>query len=65
MITIQTNLDRLSDMTLVQFGRTLDQCTMRQIEQAVECIMAEDDHVYNEDAIAIYDELIYHGYTLV
>jgi hypothetical protein len=61
MVKTQTNLDRLSDMTLMQFGTTLEQCTMKQIQQAVECIMAEDDFIHNEDVHALDSENAYYG----
>lgn len=61
MVTTQTNLDRLSDMTLMQFGTTLEQSTMKQIQQAVECIMAEDDFIHNEDLYALDSENAYYG----
>lgn len=61
MVTTQTNVDRLSDMTLMQFGTTLEQSTMKQIQQAVECIMAEDDFIHNEDVHALDSENAYYG----
>jgi hypothetical protein len=61
MVKTQTNLERLSDMTLMQFGTTLEQCTMKQIQQAVECIMAEDDFIHNEDVHALDSENAYYG----
>jgi hypothetical protein len=61
MITTQTNLDRLSDMLLMQFGTTLEQSTMKQLQQAVECIMAEDDFIHNEDVHALDSENAYYG----
>jgi len=61
MVTTQTNLDRLSDMTLMQFGTTLEQSTIRQIQQAVECIIAEDDFIHNEDLYALDSENAYYG----
>lgn len=61
MVKTQTNLDRLSDMLMMQFGITLEQSTMKQIQQAVECIMAEDDFIHNEDVHALDSENAYYG----
>jgi hypothetical protein len=61
MVTTQTNLDRLSDMVMMQFNTPLDKCTMKQIQQAVECIMAEDDFIHNEDIYALDSENAYYG----
>jgi hypothetical protein len=61
MVTTQTNLERLSDMLMMQFGTTLEQSTIKQIQQAVECIMAEDDFIHNEDIYALDSENAYYG----
>jgi hypothetical protein len=61
MVKTQTNLDRLSDMLMMQFGTTLEQSTMKQIQQAVECIIAEDDFIHNEDLYALDSENAYYG----
>jgi hypothetical protein len=61
MVTTQTNLDRLSDMVMMQFNTPLDKCTIKQIQQAVECIMAEDDFIHNEDIHALDSENAYYG----
>lgn len=61
MVKTQTNVDRLSDMLMMQFGTTLEQSTMKQIQQAVECIMAEDDFIHNEDVHALDSENAYYG----
>jgi hypothetical protein len=61
MVTTQTNLDRLSDMVMMQFNTPLDKCTIKQIQQAVECIMAEDDFIHNEDIYALDSENAYYG----
>jgi hypothetical protein len=61
MVKTQTNLDRLSDMLMMQFGITLEQSTIKQMQQAVECIIAEDDFIYNEDVHALDSESAYYG----
>jgi hypothetical protein len=61
MVKTQTNLDRLSDMVMMQFNTPLEQCTIKQIQQAVECIMAEDDFIHNEDVHALDSENAYYG----
>jgi hypothetical protein len=61
MIKTYTNLDRLSDMVMMQFGITLDKCTIKQMQQAVECIIAEDDFIHNEDVHALDSESAYYG----
>jgi hypothetical protein len=61
MVTTQTNLERLSDMLMMQFGTTLEQSTIRQMQQAVECMIAEDDFIHNEDLIALDSENAYYG----
>jgi len=61
MVTTQTNLDRLSDMVMMQFQTPLDKCTIKQIQQAVECIMAEDDFIHNQDIYALDSENAYYG----
>ncbi len=61
MVTTQTNLERLSDMLMMQFGTTLEQSTIKQIQQAVECIMAEDDFIHNQDIYALDSENAYYG----
>jgi hypothetical protein len=61
MVKTQTNLDRLSDMLMMQFGTTLEQSTIKQMQQAVECIIAEDDFIHNEDVHALDSESAYYG----
>jgi hypothetical protein len=61
MVKTQTNLDRLSDMLMMQFGTTLEQSTIKQMQQAVECIIAEDDFIHNEDIYALDSESAYYG----
>jgi hypothetical protein len=61
MVKTQTNLDRLSDMLMMQFGITLEQSTIKQMQQAVECIIAEDDFIHNEDVHALDSESAYYG----
>ena len=61
MVKTQTNLDRLSDMVMMQFNTPLEQCTIKQMQQAVECIIAEDDFIYNEDVHALDSESAYYG----
>jgi hypothetical protein len=48
-------------MVMMQFNTPLDKCTMKQIQQAVECIMAEDDFIHNEDIYALDSENAYYG----
>lgn len=57
----QTNLDRLAEMTLVQFETPLDRCTIQQIQQAVECIIAENNFFEQEDLYALESENAYYG----
>lgn len=61
MVTTQTNLERLSDMLMMQFGITLEQSTIKQMQQALECIIAEDDFIHNEDIYALDSENAYYG----
>jgi hypothetical protein len=60
-IKIPTNMDRLSEMTMVQFDTPLDKCTIKQIQQAVECIVAEDLYFEHEDQCALDSENAYYG----
>jgi hypothetical protein len=46
---------------MMQFGTTLEQSTIKQMQQAVECIIAEDDFIYNEDVHALDSESAYYG----
>ncbi len=57
----QTNLDRLAEMTLVQFETPLDRCTIQQIKDAVECIIAENAFFEQEDLSALDSENAYYG----
>jgi hypothetical protein len=57
----QTNLDRLAEMTLVQFETPLERCTIQQIQQAVECIIAENAFFEQEDLSALDSENAYYG----
>lgn len=61
MTTTVSNLQRLEDMTLLQFNTPLHMCTVRQMKQALECIEAEDDYIHNEDLVALDSELAYMG----
>ena len=61
LIKQQTNLDRLAEMTLVQFETPIDKCTIQQIKQAVECIIAEDAYFEQEDLCALENENAYYG----
>ena len=57
----QTNLDRLAEMTLVQFETPLEKCTIQQIQQAVDCIIAENAFFEQEDLYAHESENAYYG----
>jgi hypothetical protein len=46
---------------MMQFGTTLEQSTIKQMQQAVECIIAEDDFIHNEDVHALDSESAYYG----
>ena len=61
LIKQQTNLDRLAEMTLVQFETPLDRCTIQQIKDAVECIIAENNFFEEQDLYALDSENAYYG----
>ena len=61
LIKQQTNLDRLAEMTLVQFETPLDRCTIQQIKDAVDCIIAENNFFEEQDLYALESENAYYG----
>lgn len=48
-VNIVSNLERLKEMTLLQFNRTMEQCTIKELQQCLECMSIEDDFIHNED----------------
>lgn len=53
-IEIVSNVERLEEMAILQFNRSLDNCTIKEIKQCLECMEAEDDYIHNED-ISYYE----------
>ena len=43
------SLIRLEEMTLLNFNRLSEQCTIIELQQCLEFIFMEDDFIHNED----------------
>jgi len=59
--TTKNNLDRLKEMTLIQFNTPIERCSMKEIKEAAECVLAEDAYFEKEDQGEVDIEAAYYG----